>query len=137
MPLLWDTLVRQSCRLVGHSCGTLLRVALVKHSRTRLPPKVTCQSPKTSISYETSSKKSSGKPHRSTHITQACQAVLRVHPLRTTPLTRQPQCRSDILLHHKSQPRDSLRLPRTFTCPHVYHAQSTAPATKCDLRPTS
>ena len=68
--------------------------------RTRLPPKVTCQVSKTSVSYETSPKltcqslqnedfvrdflqKSSGNTHRSTHITQPCQAVSRVQPLQT------------------------------------------------------
>ena len=75
--LLWDTHVRDT--LVGHSCGTLLRDTLVGNScgiplfvrdflqksrceaarrafRTRLPPKVTRQVSKTSVSYETSSK---------------------------------------------------------------------------------
>ena len=55
--LLWDTLVGHSCTkledtLVGHSCRTLLWGTL----RTRLPPKVTRQVSKTSVSYETSSK---------------------------------------------------------------------------------
>ena len=83
--LLRDTLVGHSCRkllwdtLVGHSCVTLLQDTLVGHScrahssyetsskksrceaarrafRTRLPPKVTRQVSKTSVSYETSSK---------------------------------------------------------------------------------
>ena len=75
--LLWDTPVGHSCgtplrdTLVGHSCRTLLWDTLVGHSsydqkshvkspkrafRTRLPPKVTCQVSKTSVSYETSSK---------------------------------------------------------------------------------
>ena len=72
--------------------------------RTRLPPKVTRQVSKTSVSFETSSKthmsksaklnerfargflqKSSGKLHRSTHIKQPCQAVSRFQPLQTTP----------------------------------------------------
>ena len=81
--------------------------------RTRLPPKVTRQVSKTSVSYETSSKshmsspqnpqkltcqslqnehfardflqKSSGNTHRSIHITQPCQAVSRFQPLQTTP----------------------------------------------------
>ena len=82
-----------------------LQTSRVKSSkrafRARLPPKLTCQVPKTSVSYETSSKthqslpnerfardflqKSSGNTHRSTHITQPCQAVSRFQPLQTTP----------------------------------------------------
>ena len=70
--------------------------------RTRLPPKVTLRGCKTSVSYETSSKshasslknerfvrdflqKSSGNTHRSTRITQPCQAISRFQPLQTTP----------------------------------------------------
>ena len=70
--------------------------------RTRLPPKVTLRGCETSVSYETSSKshasslknerfardflqKSSGNTHRSTHITQPCQAISRFQPLQTTP----------------------------------------------------
>ena len=136
---------------MGHSCGTLLYSTLFVRDflqksrceaarrafRTRLPPKVTHQVSKTSVSYETSSKihtsslqnerfvrdflqkshvkspkrafrtrlpqkltcqslqnerfardflqKSSGNTHRSTHITQPCQAVSRFQPLQTTP----------------------------------------------------
>ena len=40
---------------------------------------------KTSLSYETFSNMSSGNTHRSSHITQPCQAVSRFQPLRTTP----------------------------------------------------
>ena len=157
--LIRDTLVGHSCRtllwdmrdtLVGHSYGTLLWDTLVGHFlqksrceaarrafRTRLPPKVTRQVSKTSVSNETSSKshtsslqnerfvrdflqkshvkspkrafrtripqkltcqslqnerfardflqKSSGNTHRSTHITQPCQAASRFQPLQTTP----------------------------------------------------
>ena len=53
--------------------------------------------------------KSSGNTHRSTHITQPCQAVSRFQPLQTT---RQSQCDSDI--PQLTQPPDSLRLPRIF-----------------------
>ena len=129
--------------------------------RTRLPPKVTRQVSKTSVSYETSSKshmmsspqneryetsskthmsspqnerfardflqKSSGNTHRSTHITQPCQAVSRLQPLQTT---RQSQCDSDIpqlttsrfpapatnlSAVHTSNARKVLRLPRNVT----------------------
>ena len=149
--LLWDTLKGHSCEallwdtLVGHSCRALfvrdfLQKSHVKSPkrafRTRLPPKVTCQVSKTSVSYETSSKshvsslqnervvrdflqKSSGNTHRSTHITQPCQAVSRVQPSKQHPFTRQSHCDSDIHLHHNSQPHNSLRLPRIFPHPHV------------------
>ena len=84
--LLWDTLVGRSCRKllwdtrVGHSCRTLLwdtlldelfvrdflqksRVKSQKRAfRTRLPPKVTRQVSKTSVSYETSSKSHMSSP---------------------------------------------------------------------------
>ena len=58
--------------------------------RTRLPPKVTCQVPKTSVVYETSSKThktnvSHETSSKSPHITQPCQAVSRFQPLQTTP----------------------------------------------------
>ena len=141
--LLWDTPVGHSCgilvwdTLAGHSCGTLVGHSARRACRTRLPPKVTRQVSKTSVSYETSSKshtsslqnerfvrdflqkshvkspkrafcrrlaqkltcqslqnerfardflqKSSGNTHRSTHITQPCQAVSRFQPLQMTP----------------------------------------------------
>ena len=69
--VLWESLVGHSCRTllwdtpVGHSCGP----TLVGHSesqkrafRTRLPPKVTRQVSKTSVSYETSSKSHMSSP---------------------------------------------------------------------------
>ena len=111
--------------------------------RTRLqPPKVTCQvsktsMSKTSVSYDTSTskshvsslqnehvvrdflQKSSGNTHRSTHITQPCQAVSRVQPSKQHPFTRQSHCDSDIHLYHNSHPHNSLRLPRIFPHPHV------------------
>ena len=83
---LWDTPVGHSCgilvwdTLAGHSCGTLLwdtlldelfvrdflqksRVKSQKRAfRTRLPPKVTRQVSKTSVSYETSSKSHMSSP---------------------------------------------------------------------------
>ena len=60
--LLWDTPVGHSCgilvwdTLAGHSCGTLVGHSARRACRTRLPPKVTRQVSKTSVSYETSSK---------------------------------------------------------------------------------
>ena len=112
---------------MGHSCRALfvrdfLQKSHVKSPKrafgTRLPPKVTCQVSKTSVSYETSSKshvsslqnerfvrdfvqnshvkvcnehfvrdflqKSSGNTHRSTHITQPCQAFASPAPPNNT-----------------------------------------------------
>ena len=53
--------------------------------RTRLPPKVTCQSLQNERFARDFLQKSSGNTHRSTHITQPCQAVSRCQPLQTTP----------------------------------------------------
>ena len=106
--------------------------------RTRLPPKVTCQVPKTSVSYETSSKTHMSKSAKRTFRTRLPPKVQRKHPSEHThtsrspakqfresspskrhPLTRQSQCDSDIHLYHNSRPHDSLRLPRIFPRPHV------------------
>ena len=106
--------------------------------RTRLPPKVTRQVSKTSVSYETSSRrshtsslqkehfvrdflqKSSGNTHRSIHITHSpAKQFCESSPSKQRPLTRRSQCHSDIHLCHNSQPHDSLRLPRVFPRPHV------------------
>ena len=88
-----------SCRLVGHSCRTLpngrfvrdfLQKSRVKSPkrafRTRRPPKVTCQSLQNEHFVRDFLQKSSRNTHRSTHITQPCQAVSRVQPLQTTPV---------------------------------------------------
>ena len=97
--------------------------------RTRLTPKVTCQVPKTSVLYETSSKIHMSKSAKRTFRTRLPPKVQRKHPSEHThhaalpskrrPLTRQSQCDSDIHLYHNSQPPDSLRLPRIFPRPHV------------------
>ena len=80
----------------------VMRMLSKRAFRTRLPPKVTLRVCKTSVSYETSSKshasslqnkrfvrdflqKSSRNTHRSAHITQPCQAVLRFQSLQATP----------------------------------------------------
>ena len=106
--LLWDTLVGQSCRTHASTLQDERFVLDFLHksrqvSKTRLPPKVTCQVSKTSASRETSSKTHMSKsakrayrtrlppklkrkhPSEHTHITQPCQAVSRVQPLQTTP----------------------------------------------------
>ena len=53
--------------------------------RTRLPPKLTCQSLQNEDFVRDFLQKSSGNTHRSTHITQPCQAISRVQPLQTIP----------------------------------------------------
>ena len=65
--LLWDTLVRHSCgtlrdTLAGHSCGTLLQV------------------PKTSVSYETSSKTHTSKSAKRSFRTRLPPKVQRKYP---------------------------------------------------------
>ena len=90
--LLWDT-------VVGSSCGTLLSDTLsLKNERfvrdflqkshvkspkrafrTRLSPKVTCQAPKTSVSYETS-KTHISKSAKRTFRTRLPPKVQRIHP---------------------------------------------------------
>ena len=69
--LLWGTLVGHSCGTVGHSCRALFVRDFLQKSRceaarrafrTRLPPKVTRQVSKTSVSYETSSKSHMSSP---------------------------------------------------------------------------
>ena len=105
--------------------------------RTRLPPKVTCQVPKTSVSYETSSKTHMSKSAKRTFRARLPPKVQRKTPIgahtsrspakqfrdsspsKRHPLTRQSQCDSDIHLYHNSQPPDSLRLPRILPRPHV------------------
>ena len=80
--LSYETLVGYSCRtllwdtLVGHSCGTLLLGTL----RTRLPPKVTRQVSKTSVSYETSSKTHMSKSAKRAFRTRLPPKVKRKHP---------------------------------------------------------
>ena len=82
--------------------GTNRALACISHTRhARSPQRVADQVSKRSVLYETSSKthtsksakrafrtrlppKSSGNTHRSTHITQPCQAVSRFQPLQPT-----------------------------------------------------
>ena len=109
---LWDTLAGLagllSDTLVCHSCGTSSKSL----SQAGSP-----------IGAHTSS--SPAKPFRDSS------------PSKQRWLTCQSQCHSDIHLHHNSQPHDSLRLPQKLARPHLKHAQSTVPATNCDLRHTS
>ena len=53
--------------------------------RTRLPQKLSCQSPQNERFVRNFLQKSNGNTHRSTYITQPCQAVSRFQPLQTTP----------------------------------------------------
>ena len=152
------TLLRDTLdTLVGHSCRTLWWDTLVGHSsyetsskshmsvkspkrafRTRLPPKVTCQVSKTSVSYETSSKSHMSKSAKRAFRTRLPPKVKQKHPSEHThtsrspakqfrefspskqhPFTRQSHCDSDIHFYHNSRPHNSLRLPRIFPHPHV------------------
>ena len=103
--------------------------------RTRLPPKLTRQSLQNEHFVRDFLQKSSGNTHRSTHITQPCQAVSRVQPLQTTPvhtpipvstvtatftsttthdLTIPCPCHKSFRIH-ASNARKVLRLPRNVT----------------------
>ena len=151
--------------------------------RTRLPPKVTCQVPKTSVSYETSSSKThmsksairtfrmrlppkvqrkhpsehthhaalpssfaipappnDARSHANPNVTAtftstathnlpipcACHESFRVHTSNAQSTVPATKCH----LRHKSQPHDSLRLPRKSHFHTSKPAQSPAPATK-------
>ena len=105
--------------------------------RTRLPPKVTRQVPKTNVfvrdflenshvkvcktnvSHETSSKSPAETPIGAHTSRSPAKQFRDSSPSKRQPLTRQSQCDSDIHLYHNSQPPDSLRLPRIFPRPHV------------------
>ena len=98
--------------------------------RARLPPKLTCQSLQNEDFVRDFLQKSSGNTHRSTHITQPCQAVSRVQPLETTPvnpnvtatftsttthdLTIPCACHESFRIH-TSNAHKVLRLPRQVT----------------------
>ena len=114
--ILWDTLVGHSCRdtvcphtrsshaSVSHetSLSSLQNERFVRDFlqksrvnspkrafRTRLPQKLTRQSLRNERFVRDFLQKSSGNTHRSTHITQPCQAVSRFQPSKQHPLTRQ------------------------------------------------
>ena len=68
-----------------HDLRRGLRVKSPKRAfRTRLPQKLTRQSLQNERFVRDFLQKSSGNTHRSTHITQPCQAVSRFQPLQTT-----------------------------------------------------
>ena len=87
--------------------------------RTRLPPKVTCQVSKTSVSYETSSKSQAETPIGAHTSRSPAKQFRESSPSKQYSLTRQSQCDSDIHPYHNSRPHDSLRLPCIFPRPHV------------------
>ena len=138
--LLWDTVAGHSCgtllrdTLVGHSSyetfskshssslqnerfvRDFLQKSHVKSPkrafRTSLPPKVTCQVSRTSVSYETSFKTHMSKSAKRAFRTRLPPKVKRKHPSEHT--------------HHAALPSSfaspappSLRLPRIFPHPHV------------------
>ena len=131
--LLWDTLVghtlhtRLPPKVTLRGCDFLQKTHVKSPKRafrTRLPPKVTHQVPKSSVSYETSSKTHMSKSAKRTFRTRLPPKVKRKHPIGAHtsrspakqfrdssssiqhPLTRQSQCDSDIHLYHNSQPHD-------------------------------
>ena len=68
--------------------------------RTRLPQKLTCQSPQNERFVRDFLQKTSGNTLRSTHITQPCQAVSRFQHLQTTPAHMPiPMSHSDVHLY--------------------------------------
>ena len=74
---------------------------------------------KTSVSYETSSKRQAETPIGAHTSRSPAKQFRDSSPSRQHPLTRQSQWDSDIHLYHNSQPHDSLRLPRIFPHPRV------------------
>ena len=103
-----------------HDLRRGLRVKSPKRAfRTRLPQKLTRQSLQNERFVRDFLQKSSGNTHRSTHITQPCQAVSRFQPLQTTsahtliPMGQRHSPLPQLTTH------DSLRLPRIFPNPHV------------------
>ena len=119
--------------------------------RTRLPQKLTCQSLQNERFVRDFLQKSSGNTHRSTHITQPCQAVLRFQPLQTTPAhtpipmrQRQsplPQLTTSRFPAPATNLSASTRLTRTKYCAchemstpsHLATSRFPAPATKIAL----
>ena len=107
--------------------------------RTRLPQKLTCQSLQNERFVRDFLQKSSGNTHRSTHITQPCQAVSRFQPLQTTPAhtpipmsqrhSPVPQLTTSRFPAPATNLSASTRLTRIHTSKP---AQSTALATKSD-----
>ena len=164
---------------MGHSCGGLLKSPKVNRFvrdflqksyfkstkrafRTRLLPKVTHQSSKTSISYETSSKTHTSSLQNKCFIRDFLQKSRVKSPKRAFRTRRPPkltrqnlqnehyQAGSTIGAHTSSSPakhfRDSspseqrLRARQSqchsdITCPRVYHAQSTAPRRRHTSQP--
>ena len=78
--------------------------------RTRLSPKLTCQSLQNEHVVRDFLQKSSGNTHRSTHITQPAKQFRESSPSKQHPFTRHH-------LYHNSRPHNSLRLPRIFPHP--------------------
>ena len=119
--------------------------------RTRLPQKLTCQSLQNERFVRDFLQKSSGNTHRSTHITQPCQAVSRFQPLQTTlahtpiPMGQRqsplPQLTTSRFLAPATHLSASTRLTRTNYCgchamsrpSHLATSRFPAPATKSTL----
>ena len=90
--------------------------------RTRLPPKVTCQSLQNEHFVRDFLQKSNRNTHRSTHITQPCQARSHANPTVTATFTSTtthdltiPCACHESFFIHMSNAHKVLRLPRNVT----------------------
>ena len=90
--------------------------------RTRLPPKVTCQVPKTSVSYETSS-----KTHTSTNVSHeasshnlpipcACHESFRVHTSNAHKVLHLPRNVTSVTPRNLTNPATRIALPHLKSC---------------------
>ena len=113
---IWDT-------LLGHSCGTLLlqksRCEAARRAfRTRLPPKVTRQVSKTSVSYETSSKNCTSRLQNERFVRDRSHANPNVTATFTSTITHDLTipcaCHKSFRIH-TSNAHKVLRLPRNVT----------------------
>ena len=135
-----------------HDLRRGLRVKSPKRAfRTRLPQKLTRQSLQNERFVRDFLQKSSGNTHRSTHITQPCQAVSRFQPLQTTsahtpiPMRQRhsplPQLTTSRFPAPATNLSASTRLTRTESCAchemsppsHLATTRFPAPATRIAL----
>ena len=116
--------------------------------RTRRLQKLTLQVCKASVSYKTSSKihalrlqnepsskSQAGSPIGAHTSSSPAKQFRDSSPSKQHPLTCQSQWHSDT--HPPQLATSHPHLPQKFARPRLQHGQSTAPATRCDLRHTS
>ena len=134
--------------LDAHDLRRGLRVKSPKRAfRTRLPEKLTRQSLQNKRFVRDFLQKASGNTHRSTHITQPCQAVSRFQPLQTTsahtpiPMSPLPQLTTSPFPAPATNLSASTPLTRTKYCAchemsppsHLATSRFPAPATRIAL----